>query len=857
MYYAKYIKYKNKYLNLKYQLGGNFDTILIQKSKSNIIIPDELKTIEQIQETRKSLENNLIGIKVLYQQNIKKLLLPLVEYNKKFNNRPIYFYRYTDKSNSSSSSIYILCSLYNYWEILNKLQKKNVRIERINIDENGNVSLKLVKITIPEVFKKVKIEDVDKNKILKNLKEDLVGVKILETDKKLLKDLKEKLKDFKKLNKIYYYRYTDKGISYILLSLYDYYEFLDILYEHIEIEEVNIDVNEVTTLVETDKIYHIIPKPDNGVPNKTITLPIENTEISLLSDLIGTLSCNLFVITNNEYILPTICMYNLFIGTIHVYVIYIDNLKSAYFLLSLFTQHELEQKGISKPVNVTIKECRLYKQGDKIDFKLNEDFVGMMFDIYDRLRNEGHYANKLYRGNPAIDNLFLNELDTKLLVKCRECISVKDIAFNTTLCLLPDKIGAKDHKDILEMEKDFLKNSFELINSNEKLYLWRYKYEDLIQLWEYSLEDLGNEVKKFKEELLGLEPCHQELLVLKLNEKGFAGRNMDEILQNSALCYLNREDENKRLLYENTVQKEQIDNQFVRNCKFIPDMRKLFEIKDSGGNIESELHKYRQTILFLRNDTEIEKKYKNNQLYFFIDSFYILRNNINLDKSFIPLAWTAKLNKLCFQCLALRDWLIFPIRIVNIQYLKSPLSYEFSFDKHEFCGYFHTRFTDNFNGNNDFKIECRDKLYFIYYNTKKQINYKQYQLFYYTGNPIWLEVSMLPYYKISLCEINWIYYTFILKYKTIPHFYEFINDNCEIEIVVSRFSLDEIKDKYKANGYNNLELNELKEIFYNNKFNDIRNKTFAVFVDSPIYKTDIEKNEFIRKVIFRNKNRVK
>ena len=75
MYYAKYIKYKNKYLNLKHQVGGTFDTILIQKSKSNIIIPEELKTIEPIDETRKSLENNLVGIKVLYKQSIDKKLL--------------------------------------------------------------------------------------------------------------------------------------------------------------------------------------------------------------------------------------------------------------------------------------------------------------------------------------------------------------------------------------------------------------------------------------------------------------------------------------------------------------------------------------------------------------------------------------------------------------------------------------------------------------------------------------------------------------------------------------------------------------------------------------------------------------
>jgi len=376
--------------------------------------------------------------------------------------------------------------------------------------------------------------------------------------------------------------------------LYDYYEFLDILYEHIEIEEVKVDDKGKITSV-SGRIYHIIPKPQS-VSSKEITLsPMIS---SSLDKIVEALNLNLFIIirNNNLAFLTAISMYNLFIGTIHVYAIYKDGLQRAYFLLSLFTQHELDQKGISKQDNVTIKECRLYKQGDRIDVKLYRDMVDMMFDIYDRLRNEGHYANKLYRGNPDIDDKFLNQLDTKLLERCKECISVKDIAFNTTLFLLRDKMETKVHKDILEMEKDFLKNKFQLINSNEKLYLWRYKYEDLIQLWEYSLEDLGKEVEKFKKELLGLEPCHQELLVLKLNEKGFDGDTMDKILQNSVLCYLKDGYEKKKLLYENSAQIDTND-EFVRNCKFIPEIKKLLERGDSCEDIESELHKYRQTVL--------------------------------------------------------------------------------------------------------------------------------------------------------------------------------------------------------------------------------------------------------------------
>ena len=74
---------------------------------------------------------------------------------------------------------------------------------------------------------------------------------------------------------------------------------------------------------------------------------------------------------------------------------------------------------------------------------------------------------------------------------------------------------------------------------------WRQIYEYLIQLWEYSIEDLEEEIDKFKNELLGLEPCHKELLVLKLNEKGYKGDTMEKILEHNALCYLNEKEEKK------------------------------------------------------------------------------------------------------------------------------------------------------------------------------------------------------------------------------------------------------------------------------------------------------------------------
>ena len=744
MYYAKYIKYKNKYLSLKYQLGGTFDSIILKSRKiQNTTIPHEIND-NLPKEIISSLKNNLVGLKIL--ESNSKVLIPLIAYNITFRSNPIFFYRYRDKTH-----------------------------------------------------------------------------------------------------------------SYIICSLYSYYEFLDILYEHLEIEEININESGVITSLVPNRIYHIIPQPTN-VPEQKITTPITNSVISNLDVLVNRLKENSFIIIRKDdtRFLPVICMYNLFIGTIYVFDIVIDKKETNFFLLSLFTEYELDQHIKKRSANIKLYECRLYKQGDKIDFKLNMEMIAMMFHIYAEKRKIPNFFNesRYYRGNSAVDYKFLDELDPELLQKCRECISVKNVAFNTTLCLLPNEIEqAIRHKDIQEMINDFVANKHYLKNSNDKLMSWRQRYEDLIQLWEFSLEDLENEVEKFKKELLGLEQHHKELLVQKLNEKGFNGCTMEQILENSVLCYLDNKDKDKRLLYENSVQIDPINNEFVRNCKFIPEMKRLLEKKDSGENIESELHKYRQTVLLFMKGNENEKKYKANKKYFFAMSWFDPMYDKSVDKAFFPISWSIKLNKLCFHCLALRDNLIFPFRIINIEYLESQLTFSFNINKLKFYGYFYTRFTDNYNGINNFNIECRDKFYFIYQyvNNAGNLSDKKYRLFYYTGNNIWFDVSIMPYYKIILCEINWIYYILILKYRSIPHFYEYINQFCEIEIVVSKFSLDEIFYIYKENGYDVSELAKLTEVFYNHKYYKRENITDKIFVKNPLLKTDKEKIEFRDYVLRKNK----
>jgi hypothetical protein len=848
MYYAKYIKYKNKYLYLKYQLGGTFEEPLRINELRNTNIPVESKTLEPIPQTINSLKDSLIGLKVLDTDS--KVLLPLVTYNKKFKDNKIYFYRYTDEKGKS----YILCSLYSNSIIFKELQKKNVRIQKISIDEYGNIHLLIKNISILQPAKKLDLNDVKKK-----LMEDLVGIKVLQTNSNLLIPLitDKEFKKFASKNKIHYYTYTDEDRSYILCSLYDYYEFLDILYEHIEIEEVEIKEKEGKVFImklSTSKIYHRIHKPVN-MRNKLITLPLKKNTFDTPAILIDALKTNPFIIIDkqdsaSELLLHEVCMYNLFIGTVHVFVIFMNDKPTRYFLLSLFTEYELKQYIGSLPKNIAIYECRLYKQDDRIEFILYEDMVAMMFKIYIDIRDSGYHNIRYYRGNPAIDNKFLDELDPTLLKKCRTCINVKDIAFNTSLCLLPDKIEAQNHKDILEMEKDFLRNKFELINSNQKIQLWRYNYEELTQLWEYSLVDLEKEVEKFEKELLGLEPYHKELLVFKLNQKGFNGYTIEQILENSVLCYLKPEDKNKRLVYENTNQIDPVKNEFVRNCKFIPEMKRLLE---TNLNPESELHKYRQTIVLLMANDDYIKKYENNKSYFFVMSWYDPVVDIKLDETLSLFFWSLKLNKLCFQCLTLRDNLIFPFRIVNIKILKSQLSFSFTNESLEFCGYFYTRFTDNYNGKKNFKDECKDKFYFIY-NYKYNSNIysgKNYEVYYYTGNSIWFDVSILPYYKVILCEINWIYYTFILKYMTIPYFYKYINDNGEEEIVVSRYSLNEIRFIYNANGYDPLELDILTSIYYNPYFYKRKNINDKVFVDKPLFSPK-EQDDFIKNVILRN-----
>ena len=859
MYYAKYIKYKNKYLNLKYQIAGAptvvgivSDSGIYKKSDElsnpqlpkpvyslkqklfksrlkNIKIPPVYENLENLENIDKSLKENIVGIKILEADSVH--LEPIVKYNQNFKTNPIYFYRFRD----TDGKVYILCSLYSYFEFLDNL---TIKIEKININKEGYISSKIEEITIPEVSKDIKIE-----KVKESLEKNLVGVKILETNSSALDELIKLSKELKfKSNPIHFYRFTDTdGKVYVLCSMYSYFEFLDILYEHIEIEEININKDGTTTLKETNKIYHIIPKPTDMVP-QSIPLHIESTEIDTPVQLIDSLKRNPYIITNNEGILSTICMYNLFIGTIHVFVIYDNNKPNGYFLLSLFTEYELKQYIDVIPDNIKLHECRLYKQDDDIKYKLNTEIVDMMFDNYQRLKSTGNFAEKLMRGNTDIDNKLLDELDPTLLENCKKCLSVEDISFNTTLFLLPEKINdVIKHKDILEIKKDFVEKEYYLSNNNKKILDWKYGNKDLDRIREFNFEDIKKEIEELKKKLLELEPCHQQLLVIKLNKLGFDGFNMQEILDKSALCYLDEKDKDKKLLYELPIQID-TDTKFVKQCKFNPEIKRLL---DTSKNPESELHKYRQTILFLIKDSQNEKNYSRNQLYFFVDSFHLTRVP-TFDKIFELFGWNYNLNKLCFQCMAMRDWLIFPIRIINIEYLQSPFSFEFDIKKQKFCGFLHTRFTDDFNN------VYTDKLLFLYYNTDDT---SLYRLFHFTGNSIHAKVSILSNYKVSANEINWIYYTFIMKEKNIPHFYEYLTESNEKEIVVSKFSLEEIHSKYEKNCYDISELELLTEVFYNFKYYK-RESIDPIFIKKSLFSSKEEENKFVEYVLKKNNTKL-
>ena len=112
---------------------------------------------------------------------------------------------------------------------------------------------------------------------------------------------------------------------------------------------------------------------------------------------------------------------------------------------------------------------------------------------------------------------------------------------------------------------------------------------------------------------------------------------------------------------------------------------------------------------------------------------------------------------------------------------------------------------------------------------------------------------MVPFYKVVVCEINWIYYTFILKYEKIPHFYEYIND-CKKEIMVSMFSLDEIHYKYEKDCYDASELAELTEVFYNHNYYKRENINDTIFVKKSLFISNEDKQKFIKDS--KNKNRV-
>ena len=75
-------------------------------------------------------------------------------------------YRFTAEVDKSGN--YILCSLYRNRIIFKKLQKENVRIQKISIDEYGNISLSIKNISIPKPSINLDLENV-KNKLMDEL----------------------------------------------------------------------------------------------------------------------------------------------------------------------------------------------------------------------------------------------------------------------------------------------------------------------------------------------------------------------------------------------------------------------------------------------------------------------------------------------------------------------------------------------------------------------------------------------------------------------------------------------------------------------------------------------------------------
>jgi len=726
MYYAKYIKYKNKYLNLKYQLGGTFDSVIIKsRTLKDLKIPEVSDNIDEIK-IISLLKDNLVGIKIL--QTNSKLLEPFVIYNQKFKKNPIYFYRFTDK-----------------------------------IDNN----------------------------------------------------------------------------VYILCSLCSYYDFLYNLYEHIEIEEVNINIEREINIV-PDRIYKSIVKKELLTSCQLITNPLPIKRFLDINTLVNDLKSNLFIIIDkklHDLLLRIICMYILFIGTIHVFIININNRLSDLCMLSLLTEYEL-MYHISIDKNIQISECRLYINNNKLNYKLNKELVKMMFDIYEEKKNEGYYANRLNRGDPKIDNKFLNYFDKTLLENCNKCISIEDIAFNTTLFLKSSLqlFEIKEHENIKKIISDFNKNNFFLINNNDKLYDWLHGSQFIDQLWEYDIDIIEKEIDKLKKKIYELKSEEQLLLVQKLNEIGFDGCNIEEILHNSTFC-----NDKKPLLYENfSIVQSTESNIDLDNISYIPELKQIIKNKNL-----KELKFNKQAVIMMVDDLPNSNIYMNNRKFFFARSFYISNRD---NKAFNTLYFSLKLNRICFQCLVMRDWLIFPIRIINFKRLKSPLSPIININEQEFCGYFYTRFTDN---SINFEKDCKDKLYFIYrYNENGKIDHhgNKYTIFYYTANLIRFDFeSILPHYRIYLCEINWIFYTFIKYYKVMPHFYEFDTVNGP-EIVVSRFSIDEIYCKYQEEKYNLCELEPLKERWYNwNYWKHINDS--SLFLNESLLKTKEEEQKFIDKVL--------
>lgn len=503
-------------------------------------------------------------------------------------------------------------------------------------------------------------------------------------------------------------------------------------------------------------------------------------------------------------------------------------------------------------LNTNIKNAlipALFKSYETTDLvQLNNLYVGK--DLIEKINSDifehkGHILYNLFFGF----NNFLIQNETEFKKGATEGLNVRELKILLDIrqnnikkyVRLINKSNIKCSNDYDEFidELSQIKNTTELIQNYQQYYA---KYEELRMKFAVcenielllddtvyaSLNETCNNIILSREDSLTcpyVEVCDTLLHAIKNNK-----------IQNNLLSYINTIKSENKVCYPNTPSYGNYDKPITNLYEeYMPEWYKFVESNDI-----TQAHKYRQTVIGDRAFTNFIRKCS---LLFRSDPFMLMRVNIN------NVSWNEIINKIIIGCMAQRD-ITFAIRIIGEVNFNRYRRIKINPEEDILIGSMINKHTST--NNQDF---LDHKL--LYYNVKSKnfINNTNFRSLSTYHSHLSSES-----FKVLYIELTLLYY--FEQDQGIKLYYYKISNTSESIVLVSKFTIDQINEKYVELGFSaeeskiilgRLEQVELKrdnnKLFYFEKVNLQLGSTKQSSLQKGGKNLDISKYSEIKKAV--------